>query len=64
MSWVVGAIIGKTTVEMKCPKCGARQLRARMPKGHRYTCKRCQKKFTEVDSRKAMMKKKMDTDNE
>lgn len=33
------------TLKLTCPHCHSVQLRARKPKGTRYACRRCHKRF-------------------
>ncbi len=40
-SATAGAII-----QLTCPHCGELQARARKPKGSRYACRKCRKRFT------------------
>jgi len=32
-------------IQLRCPHCGAVQARQRKPKGSRYACKVCKKRF-------------------
>ncbi len=38
-------------VELVCPRCGERQLRAREKRGHVYACKKCGHRFAAGEKR-------------
>lgn len=46
MVWFLPGISVGLLLELRCPHCSKKQLRARKAKGTEYTCKFCHKKFT------------------
>ncbi len=48
---IFGGASRAAVVELVCPRCGERQVRAREKREHVYACKKCGHRFTRAESK-------------
>jgi transposase-like protein len=55
---ILAGALKAALIELACPHCGEKQLRARAEVGRRYRCKHCQRLFSRADGEQALAKRK------
>jgi len=47
------AVMRALLLQLRCPRCGEVQARAREPKGYKYRCRKCRASFTVDEGQKS-----------